>query len=132
MSVDALLARGRAAAERLMTDTCVIRRVTGTTTNPANGQVTPTYATVYSGRCRLQQAAPTAQDKTAGEAQREMVSRVLQLPVLTSAGVLAGDEATITECVQDPDMDERMLKVRGQHGKSQATMRRLLVEEATS
>ena len=46
MSVESALARARQAAERLMVDTCTIRRKTGETTNLTTGVVTPTYTTI--------------------------------------------------------------------------------------
>ena len=56
MNPAAVLARGRAAAEALMVDTCAIRRRTGETLDDTTGEVTATYDDVYSGRCRVQQA----------------------------------------------------------------------------
>lgn len=132
MSVASALARGRRAAERLMVDECTIRRRTGSTTDPDTGQITPTYTTLYTGRCRVQQQAVQAREETPGPAELLMVRRELHLPVATSTGVRAGDQVSITACVHDPDLVGRDLVVRDEMAKSMATARRLGVEEVTS
>ena len=132
MGVDALLASGRRSMERLKVDECVIEAVTGSTTDPDTGEVTDTYAPVYSGKCRLQQAAPTASDQTVGEAALLMVTRVLQLPVVESAAVRAGQRVRMTKCVHDPGVVDRRFTIRAEFAKSHATSRRLGIEEATS
>ena len=132
MSLESVLARGRAAAERLMTDTCVIRRKTGTVTDPGTGKITPVYAQVYAGKCRVQQASANPGDTTAGDAELLMVPRVLSLPVSSSPGVRAGDEVAMTGSQYDPDLATRRFVIRGEFAKSHATARRLGIEEVTS
>ena len=129
MSVAAALARGRAAAERLMVDTCMIRRRTGETTG-SGGVVTPTYSPVYSGKCRMQQPTATAGVEDVGEASLLMVRFELQLP-MSVTGVQADDEVRITASV-DADLVGRDFLVRGLAHKTHATARRLQVEESTS
>lgn len=131
MSVQSALARGRAAAERLMTDTCLIRRRTGETTDPGSGVITPTYTTIYTGRCRLQQRASTASAQDAGEAYRLMQRLELHLPA-TVEDVRPDDEATITASTTDPDVVGRPLVVRDAAYGTHRTARRLGVTEATS
>jgi len=128
--LDALLARGRAAAEALMVDACTIRRRTGETTGPG-GVVTPTYVTVFEGQCRLQQPTGTAREEDAGEAALLMVRFELQVP-MSVVGVQADDEVTVTASVHDPDLVGREFLVRGLFHKTHATARRLQVEERTS
>lgn len=128
--LDALLARGRAAAEALMTDGCVIRRKTGETTDD-DGNITPTWQTIYDGKCRLRQPAALARIDEAGEATLLMLRRELQLPI-AAVGVQADDEVTMTAVQHDPDLANRTFMVRGLHHASQAVMRRLQVEERTS
>lgn len=132
MSAASLLARGRRAIERLMVDACVIEAVTGSTTDLETGEVVDTVETVYAGKCRVQQAAPSASDQRVGEADLLMLTRVLQLPVLASAGVRAGQRVRITACQHDPDLVGRRFVVRAEFAKSHATSRRLGIEEATS
>ncbi len=135
MSRASLLARGRVAAEAGMVDTCTIRRRTGESTD-SDGVVTPTWEVVYTGRCRVQAAGSSlgssAHAATPGEAYQLMSPRILQLPVVDSAGVRADDQATITTCVNDPDLVGQIFTVRDEDGKSEATSRRLGIERGTS
>ncbi|PWR08577.1 hypothetical protein DKT68_15280 [Micromonospora acroterricola] len=130
--LESVLARGRVAAEALMVDECVVEKVTGSTTDPDTGEVTDTYGPVYTGKCRVQQAAPSASDQRVGEADLLMVTRVLQLPVLTSTAVRAGHRVRLTGCVHDPGLVGRRFTIRAEFAKSHATSRRLGIEEATS
>ncbi|GAB3817669.1 DUF6093 family protein [Micromonospora zhanjiangensis] len=132
MSVERALAAGRRAAERLMVDQCVIRRRTGRATDPDTGVITDTWDDVYTGRCKVQQAAVQSRQERPGQAELLMVRRELHLPVVESAGVRAGDEVDMTACVNDPDLTGRRLVVRDEAAKSMATARRLGVEEVTS
>jgi hypothetical protein len=124
------VARGRAAAERLMVDACTIRRRTGETTDD-DGNVTPTFGLVYSGKCRMQQPTATAQEEDSGEASLLMVRFELQVP-MSVTGVQADDVVKVTASVYDPDLVDREFVVRGLAHKTHAVMRRLQVEERTS
>ncbi|GHJ11212.1 hypothetical protein TPA0907_55790 [Micromonospora humidisoli] len=135
MVVGSALARGRRAAERLMVDRCVVRRRTGDTSDD-DGNITPTWQTVYpppdgSGRCRLRQPTAMPRPDEAGEAVALMLRRELQLPI-SAVGVQADDVVTMTASRHDPDAAGRTFVVVGLHHASQATMRRLQVEERTS
>lgn len=130
--IDALLASGRRAMERLMDSECVVEAVTGSTTDPESGEITDTYSEVYSGKCRVQQAAPSASDQRVGEASLLMVNRVLQLPVVESTAVRAGQRVRMTKCPHDPGLVGRVFTIRAEFAKSHATSRRLGIEEATS
>lgn len=132
MSRESVLARGRAAAERGMVDACVITRLSGEYTDEATGVITPTYATVYTGKCRLQQTEAQASATDSGEARRLMVPRQLQLPVATSTGVLADDLVEITACVNDSDLVGKVFRVREEMAKTESTSRRLGIQEVTS
>jgi hypothetical protein len=114
-----------------MVDECVIRRRTGETTDDESGVVTPTYATVYAGKCRMQQPAATAQEQESGEAALLMVRFELQVPI-SVVGVAADDEVQVTASVHDPDLVGRLFAVRGLFHKTHATARRIQVEERTS
>lgn len=132
MSRASVLARGRAAAEAGMVDACTIVRVAGTTTDRDTGVVTETTTSVYSGACRLQEQMAFAREtQPTPDNPTLMRYRVLQLPVATSTGVRKNDQVTITACPNDPDMVGKVLVVRDLSGKTEATSRRLGVEEAT-
>jgi hypothetical protein len=124
------LARGRAAAESLMVDTCTIRRQIGEQTNRDEGTTTPQWDTVYSGRCRVQQtqlgAASTPADP--GEAAVRLLAFELQIP-MAAIGLREGDVATIDTSVHDQDLPGRVLTVVGLAHKTHATSRRLQVQE---
>lgn len=132
MSRASILAMGRKAAELGMVDECTIERVTATVTNRETGTVEETAEEIYSGPCRVQElgafsreAVPTPDDPTL------MRNRVLQLPVAGSEDIQVKDRVTITACLNDADMVGRVFLVRDQSTKSEATARRIGVEEAT-
>jgi len=126
-----VLARGRAAAEAGMVDACIIRRITGQVTDPDTGEVTTTYTTIYEGKCRLQQQGQQARPEQAGEAYLLMLRRELQLP-MSVTGLRTEDEVTMTASAYDPDLPGRVFLVRDLFGKTEATARRVQVEEVTS
>jgi uncharacterized protein DUF6093 len=132
MSRASVLAAGRKAAELGMIDACTIDRITGTETDPTTGARTETAATVYSGPCRLQEIFGFSRDTQPSPDQSQLARyRVLQLPVTTSEDVRVGDRVTVTGCVHDPDMVGARFIVRDQSGKTEATSRRVGVEEIT-
>lgn len=132
MSRASVLARGRAAALAGMVDTCRITRVTSVVTDPDTGVQTPTTETVYEGVCRVQQHVPGgARPADAGEAYLLLLRLELQLPI-TAVGIAVGDSAEMLTCVNDPDLVGRVLRVRELGHKSEATARRIGVEEVTS
>lgn len=131
MSRASVLALGRVAATLGMIDVCTIRRETGQATDP-NGFVTPIWTTIYSGPCRVQQMATEAREETPGQARVLLVRRELQLPVDSSGNVHADDVATIDSCVHDADLVDRVFVIRGEAAKTEATARRLGIDEVTS
>lgn len=132
MSRASVLARGRAAAEKGMVDACTITRVTGDSMNPTTKVVTKTTSTIYNGRCRVQEMLAFARDASPTPVDPALMRyRTLQLPVESSEDVRRGDLVTITGCVNDPDLVGRSMFVRDLSGKSEATVRRIGVEEVT-
>lgn len=131
MSRASVLARGRAAAAAGMTDACTILRVTSVDTNPDTGQPIETTELVYEGPCRVQERETQARPENPGDQVAMMRHRELQLPVATSTGVRRGDRLVLTACVNDPDLVGLNMVIREQAGKSEATARRLGIEEST-
>jgi sulfite reductase alpha subunit-like flavoprotein len=121
-------ARGRAKAEELMTDTCVINRITGWTLDPNTGANTPTLAPQYSGKCRVKVAgASTAQDSSVGETSVPQIPTVVSVP--TSVITLAeGDQVTISAS-NDPELVGKVLLIKAIQTSTHITARRLLCEE---
>jgi hypothetical protein len=124
------LARGRAAAESLMVDTCTITRTTGESTNEDTGVVTPTTSTVYTGRCRVQQSQLGADSTPSdpGEVYVRLVAFEVQLP-MSVEGLRVQDVITITASALDPDLVNRSFNVLGLAHKTHATARRIQVQE---
>lgn len=131
MSAASLLARGRAAAERLMQDTCTIRRVTGSATDPDTGVITPTYATLYSGQCRVQQSSGQATQQDAGQDYLLMLRLEVQVP-MSVTGLRPADEVLLTASLLDPDLVGRTFLIRDLAHGTHKTARRVGVEERTS
>jgi hypothetical protein len=92
---------GRRLAERIMLDTCTIVRVTGQTTNPTTGAVTPTTITVYTGKCRVKPPVTSVVSQESGGHVAVAAPGELHIPV-GSYAAQPGDLATITAAVGDP------------------------------
>lgn len=133
MSRASVLARGRVAAEAGMVDTCTITRSTVTGVNGQTGAQTIATTTLYTGPCRVHQRVPGgARGTNVGEANLLMLRSEVQLPVSAATdGLQVGDKITITAAVNDPDLTGRVLQIRELAHKSEATARRLGVEEVT-
>jgi hypothetical protein len=118
-----------------MRDACLITRSTTATTDPVTGVVTRNPATIYEGRCRVQQSkvGGDGSEETIGAADVRLISTQLQLPVATSTGIQDGDRVTITAVSigTDPDLVGRVYTVTGEAAKSDATSRRLALKEVT-
>lgn len=113
-----------------MVDSCVIRRQTGEEIDPDTGKVTPTYADVYTGKCRLQFRGLATESPTSGQQRVDLLTAELQLPIAT-VDVEVNDVAEITESL-DPDLPGRVFRINNLMHKTHATARRLSVEEVTS
>lgn len=131
MSRASVLARGRATAEAGMVDACVIRRVTSESTDQTTGVVTPTYSTLYTGVCRVQQRDASASPAEAGEAYALMLALEVQLP-MSVTGLRTEDQITITASAHDADLVNRVFLIKGLAHKTHATARRVAVVERTS
>lgn len=117
-----------------MRDACTIRRRTGGATDTTTGVVTPTWAAVYSGRCKVQQSTLGAASSPAepGDASVRLVAYAVHLPVASSVGVRDGDEITMTAAGYDPDLVGKVFTVIGTMHKSYDTARRLQVQEVAT
>lgn len=136
MSAATALARGQAAAEKLMVDACTIRRrdPDSDVTDPDTGEVTKAYAApdpLYAGKCRVQQALAQAQQQDAGEDYLLLLRLEVHLPVAGTTGLQVGDEVTVTASVHDPDLAGRVFLVRDLFHKTHPTSRRVQVTERT-
>lgn len=133
MITDAMLAMAREAAEALMLSSCTITRAgdgerawnedTGTYTDPPP-------ATVYSGRCKVQDSGRAVSEAEGGELQVAVSSLELHLPVEAegSGAVRRGDIAKIDSNPDDPALVGRQFVVQAAHAATAKTARRLPVE----
>jgi hypothetical protein len=125
----ARLASGRAAAERIMTDTCSITRITGQTLNETTGAWTDVTSTVYTGKCRVQlRNMQVASLPLSGDRQVVALQLEVWIP-MSSTSPTVGDNVTITAAVHDSTLVGRVFRVREEMHKSHATARRLVVQE---
>ena len=131
MSVQILVAAGRARAESIMLDACTITRETTAYTDPQTGQQSKNTTTIYTGRCRIQMQVPgSASPAQPGEAYLLMLQLTVQLPIAVT-GVQPGDIVTVTACPMDPELVNRKFRVQGLGHASHKTSRRLSVQEVT-
>lgn len=130
MSRTSVLARAQAAAGASMVDTCTIRRATNPPANQDTGVNTPTYTTIYAGKCRIQQRNAIARKHDAGEDQQLLLALEVQIP-MTVTGVLVSDEVLISAS-RDTDLVGRSFLVRELAHKTDASARRIGVTERTT
>ena len=134
MTTAPILAAGRAAAEALMTDTVVVRYVTGQSDpDPISGSMTDTYTDRFTSKCKVQTRNLVARDAEVGGRTATSVRVELHLPVDAPA-VSVGDvcEITAVSDLSDLQLLGRKFRVVAPVGKSFATARRLEVEEVVS
>lgn len=128
MSAETTLARAQVFAARLMVDACTIQRRTGSTPIGDSGDTTPTYITIYTGICKMQQAgAAFARPADVGQAELFLTRMSLHVPV-TAPVAQPDDLLTITASVHDPDMVGRQWHIRGLPDKSWPSAHRYSVE----
>lgn len=112
-----------------MFDTATVRTVTGVTTDPTTGAVTPAYSSpLYTGRCKVQTyEAQESNPQAAGS-----TFTVQRYAVHVPAGAFTpevGQIVTITSAVLDPNLVGRVYRVAALLHKTAATAYRLGVEE---
>lgn len=110
-----------------MTDTCLIRRRTGTTTDPLTGVVSDVWSTVWSGPCKVQEQRADARRAEAGDRVVIIGRPELHIPI-AARGVRIDDVAEITEAL-DPENVGRTFRIAELPAGSQKTARRFPVEE---
>lgn len=99
------------------------------TWNPATMQHEPAFTTIYEGPGRLRAANTQSRNADAGDQAFSESRYTLSLPMAGSAGIEKGD---VVECVadpSDPDLAGRRFVVAWPTAESDATARRIPVEE---
>lgn len=125
-----LLTANRSAAEDLMVDTCTVEHPTGSTV--VAGVETVTYATLYTGRCRVQSVGAGSQVlRDVGDQQVSVLSIQVQLPITGSEGIHVRDRITILRATNDSDLVGRVFTVSQPAPSSDAVARLLPCVEVT-
>lgn len=117
-----------------MTDTVTVTRVTGPPgpVDPETGERTPAPTeTVYAGAGKLQTYEPHESARKSGEHIFIEQRYHLHLPIGASK-VLVGDSIEVATSGTDPQLTGRVYRVAGEHAKTWATARRLLLDEITA
>lgn len=141
MSLADTVAEGRAAAEELMTDACVITRggtgepvydpATDTTSAPADDTVYDDPDTPGAGGiCRAKPADTVDLAQDAGEAVVGARRYVVSIPLAATAP-RRNDFVLMTASLLDPALPGTRFRVLGAAKGSQLTARRLACEEVT-
>lgn len=132
VSADELVARGRRAAESLMTDLVRVSRASGgPVTDPATGVVSVPSVVVYEGIGRVQtRARMTESERVEGVQMYVLSTMVLQLPAHVSP--LVDDEVRVVESLTEPHLVGRTFRVKSAPRKSHATMTRCEAEEVAA
>ena len=130
VSADELVARGRRAAESLMTDVVLVSRASGRpVTDPVTGVVSVPSVGEYEGIGRVQGRATEA--KTVDGVQVYVLSDLtVQLPV--SVEPVVDDEVRVVESLTEPHLVGRTFRVKSAPRKSHATMTRCEAEEVAA
>ena len=123
-------ARGRRAAESLMSDVVRVSRASGRpVTDPETGVVSVPSVEVYEGIGRVQGRATEA--KTVDGVQVYILSDLtVQLPV--SVEPVVDDEVRVVESLTEPHLVGRTFRVKSAPRKSHATMTRCEAEEVAA
>lgn len=129
MSATSATYAGRAIAESLMIDACVVSGGEETVFNEETLEWETVESIVYEGICELKFGNTAVRElDAAGQILTEQ-SAILKLPVDTSGAVREGHTATITDCVNDPSMVGHKFQVEGGHYRTYATSRRFPIKE---
>lgn len=131
MSVAAVVARGRVAAERLMVDTCTVSTWTGRTAqNETTGAEAKVYEVDFTSPCKVQQRQLKPTEPEVGGRRVAIDEVEIHLPV--SAGQVSEGqvvEITAVGAGSDSRLVGRKFVVSSPMNKTNATATRLRVKE---
>lgn len=128
MSVEDVLARGRAAALQLLRDTCLVERKAGDPElDETTGQLTQPWVAVYTGPCRVKRDSD-GRDAQYGEHEVTLHRYHVHLAWNSSPEIQREDRLTVTAS-DDTWLVGRHLEVVDVGYAGTATARRLVVED---
>lgn len=113
-----------------MVDACVVERQ-GVPVTDGDGDVTRPVATLYTGKCRVQQATAQAQREDIGEDHLLLLRLEVQFPVEGTAGFQVGDRVRMTSSANDSDLPGRVFRIHDLAHASEKTSRRVQCIEET-
>ena len=116
-------------AETRMPDTCEIKRQSGTVRDDESGTRVPSYTTLYTGKCRVQQNSGMPASSDVGQDFVLLLTLEVQLP-MSVTGLKVDDRIQITTSL-DPDLIGRTFLIRGLAHKTEASARRVQCTERT-
>jgi hypothetical protein len=126
-----LALRGRKAAERLMVDTCTVKRPADAVTTNASGVVAATSTTIYTGKCKIQQQRMQFAEMTdAGDHRFTVAPLEVHLPT-SATGIDTNDRIEITASFDTANVG-RVFTVRTFDRKTFQTALRVIVTEVTA
>jgi hypothetical protein len=131
MTRASVLARARSFAQGGFIDTCTITRLANGAVDENTGRIAQSVQTIYEGVCRVQNQRAQSRAEEVGEDRPLLLPMEIQLPMTVTA-LRVGDKVTITASVNDADLVGRVFQVRDLAHKSEASARRIRVEEVTT
>lgn len=114
-------------ADRL-TDSCVVKRETGSSFSDVTGVSTPTYTTNYTGACLVRPLGPS--EASFGQELLEVRGYTVFLPY-SETDQLPGDLVDVTSTT-DGFLTGKQFVVRNVNGDTYITNRALICEEVAS
>ncbi len=131
MREESLVHAGQVAAERLMVDTCTIKRPADGTFNETTGVYPDASTVLYTGKCRVRYIDVADNNVDAGG--RAAAVREYQVSVPADTVVYAvGDRVTVTASGLDATQAGLVLTVQGVLHGTHITARRLRCQEVTA
>ncbi|MFJ6293197.1 DUF6093 family protein [Streptomyces griseoviridis] len=127
MPADQAAAAGRALAETLMTDTCLIEDL-GVVTTADDGQDATTPVAVYAGKCRVKPASTAVTTPSVNAAAQTWQYKV-SIP-FGDVQLRTGLRVTVTAS-QDPTLVGLRLTLRNFDGGTHITARRMWCTEVS-
>lgn len=132
VDIAGVVRRGRAAADAIFTDSCLVERASGARVmDPDTGVYEHQWVPVYEGPCRIQVAQTQPAEQELGGRAFVVTDALVQLPVGPVA-FFDDDRVTVTGTAYDPLLVGVVLSVTSREVKTHATMRRLHVSEVMS
>jgi hypothetical protein len=127
MDAAGITTRLRRLDESTMVDACTVKRLTGTTTDN-DGNITPTFSTIFTGPCRVVRGGTLGAEAAAAGAVVVEARDTVNVPI-TAVGIEVDDVITITASQLDPDLVGRYWRIAQPSRATYLTSRQFAIEE---